>query len=357
MKSKLVLLAVHKTFEKDADDKRAMTWYVHDGASTVRLNPEKLEKYVTTVKAGSVMRFTAVNALDVQLQELAGRGVVIQYAHWHDTGIDKGLSPEAIVEAYFKADEAVFRAFTPRPDIAELRDVLAVRNAVVKFYGDAIRRIKQVGRNRTVTDISEDATLTQAENFLKQLNSGMKTPNAKGRDVSLDTKIEELAKAIPECVLFNKIVGFQSYGTAAAVVCASGGLDRFPTVASLWHFFGQHVLEGKAPKRKVGSPCTWSPNGRTALYLMMESIIKNVNNPWNGYMKQAQADELEVHEIKHPGCKTPKGHSLARAKRKTQKEIMKRFYLALKGEEYVSGHNVTKHQKICAANAASAGMD
>lgn len=340
LKTKNAVLAVHKTFEPDAAGKRAIIWYVNDGKTTSRLNPKKLVAFIDDLQPGTTLRFTAVNALDAQLQELQEeRGVNIVYAHWHTLGLPKGLSPEEIVAAYFAASETLFRAFVPRKDIAELRNLLAIRNAIVGFAGDALRRIRQVGRNIAETDIDENKDLTEAHEFIKKIRAGLKTPNAKGKPVSYETRIDEMAAQIPECVLFNSIVGFESYGTAAAIVAASGGLERFDRVSSVWHYFGQHNVDGKAAKRKKGVPMTWSPNGRTALYLMMESIIKNTKNPWNAKVHAIQEAELAVHAIKHPDCPTPKGHTLAMAKRKVQKEILKRFFLALKGEKFVDGQH------------------
>ena len=353
MKTNAALLAVHKTFEPDADGKKSVIWYVNDGNTTSRLNPKKLEAFLEELQPGTTMRFTAVNALDVQLTELQEhRGITIVYAHWHDLGLAKGLSADDIVAAYFKADASLFRTFVPRKDIAELRKLVAVRNAIIGFAGDAIRRIKQAERNHADPD-SDNPGILEAIELVKQLQASRKTANSKGREVSYDTRIDEMAATIRECVLFNQIVGFKSYGTAAAIVSASGGFERFPRVSSVWHYFGQHNIDGKAAKRKKGQAMTWSPNGRTALYLMMESIIKNKKNPWNAKVHQIQDAELAIHAEKHPNCPTPKGHTLAMAKRKVQKEILKRFFIALKGEDFVEGQISSENQRETAFEATA----
>lgn len=353
MKTKMKLLAVHKTFEADTDGKRSIIWYVNDGTTTSRLNPKKLVSFLEDLQPGTTMRFTAVNALDAQLSELQEqRGITIMYAHWHDLGLAKGLSAEDIVAAYFTAPVSVFRTFTPRRDIAELRNLLSIRNAIVGFSGNAVRRIKQAGRNMADPE-SENPDVTEALELVQKIRASFKTPNTKGREVSYDTRIDEMAEKIPDCVLFNKIVGFESYGTAAAIVAASGGFERFPRVSSVWHYFGQHNIDGKAAKRKKGQPMTWSPNGRTALYLMMESIIKNKKNPWNAKVHAIQDAELAVHAEKHPNCPTPKGHTLAMAKRKVQKEILKRFFLALKGEEFIEGQKSNEAHSSLAFEATA----
>ena len=143
-----------------------------------------------------------------------------------------------------------------------------------------------------------------------------------------------------------------SWITAASIVAYAGDVDRFETVASFWHYFGQHVIDGHAPKRKAGSPVTWSPKGRTAVYLMGDSIIKNRNNKWRAFYDEALATEKETHEVKHPGCKTPLGHCGARARRRMVKEILKQFFLAVKGEEIRDGHVTGEnHRTLAVANA------
>ena len=330
MKPNNALLAVHKTFDKGEDGKRAVTWNVYDGETLTQYNPKTLVKFIENLQPGQIIRFTAVNALDVQLQELLSRGIVVMYSHWHSLGIAKDLSAEELIKAYFVADATKFRTFVPRPDIARLRDIVSVRNALVEQAKASILRVRQAGRNNTVTDEDDDSALAEALDMVNKIHAGFKTPNAKGKLVSYDTRIAELAKAIPECMVFNKIVGFKDWGTAAAVVSVSGGFDRFPMVASVWKFYGLT----KDSKRKKGQTINWTPRGKCALYLMMESIMKNTKNPWRAEVDRIHEAELAVHEQKHPGCKAPNGHSWNMAKMKVKKEIMKRFFLVLKGEKY-----------------------
>jgi Transposase IS116/IS110/IS902 family len=349
------MFSIHKTFEPDSDGKRSITWYIYDGIVPSRLNSKHALEFIESIEPGTTLRFTAVNALDAQLRDLQARGANVVYTHWHTVGISKGLSAEEIVKAYFHADASLFRAFVPRQDIAELRALLANRNAIVGFAGDALRVIRQGGRNIGVMDIDEDERYAEAAMYVDKIAASFKVKNAKGKQVSYDTRINEMAATIHECRLFNEVVGFQSYITAASIVAASGGFERFSRVSSVWHYFGQHNIDGRAARRKKGQPMSWSPNGRTALYMMMQSIIKNKKNKWNAELHRIQDAELAVHAVKHPDCKTPKGHTLAMAMRKVQKEILKQFFLALKGEAYVNGQSsLEAQQQNAAASAASA---
>jgi len=342
MKPIVDLLAVHKTFEKEGDGKKAVIWYLYNGENTTRLNPKNIIAFLQDLKPGVTIRFTAVNALDIQLQELADRGVNIIYAHWHTLSLPKGLPPEEIVVAYFNAAADLFRPFKGRRDIAELRALVSSRNAIVDLVKAAIQQTRQAGRNQT--DV-EGSLMKETLDYIKKIKASFKTTNSKGKDVAYDTRIAELAKTIPECDLFNSVVGFKDYGTAAAVVSVSGGFDRFPMVSSVWKFYGLTPDS----KRKKGVPCTHSPRGKVALYLMMESIMKNKKKPWRSEVMRIYEEDLDEHATKHPECKKPKGHSINMAKMKVKKEIMKKFFLAVKCEKFIEGHKPTG--QALAANA------
>jgi hypothetical protein len=347
-------LSVHRTYDKAEDGKRSITLYVARDGSVERLSGKKLEQFITSTTPGTALRFTSVNAVDAMLLDLVNRGAVIQTAHWHETGIAKNLSPEEIVAAYAKLPDSLFRPFEPRKDIAELRNALSRRNLIDELYNNAKRQLRQVGRNMGIAERLEDNPDFE-EDFeaLKAFRTDIVTKNDKGRLVSFETRVAELAKKVPECVLFNQVSGISSsWIMAASVVAFSGGMDRFPNVASLWHYMGQHVIEGKMPRRKAGQPVTWSTNGRTVLYQLGESIIKNKNNPWRAYFDEAKAEELARHSEKHPGCKSPQGHCNAMARRKMAKEILKRFYLASQGIKYSSRSGRENHFALAAATGA-----
>lgn len=336
------MYSVHKTFEKGVDGKRAVTLYTYNGTGEVqKLGVKEQFEFIKNLVPGTIIRLTSVNALDGFLLSLEEAGAEIQYAHWHDLGIEKGLEPKAITEAFYNASADNFKKFMYRQDLADLRNILSIRNSILLCYGDAVRRVKQTARNMglvTQEDMDGNSLIKNGMDTIEAITDCFKGEKPNGKMVSLDTFIASKAKAIPECVLFNEIAYIKgAWITAASVLSYSGGIDRFPTVASFWHYFGQHVVDGKAPKRKVGQPVTWSPNGRTVLYNLGETIIKNTNNPWRAYFDKVKAQELKRHDSVCP-CKYRDGHSNARARRKTVKEIMKRFFIAAKGQKFQEGH-------------------
>jgi hypothetical protein len=324
-------LALHKTFEKDSTGKRQLVVHVSDGTDHLMLPPKKFLTFLAKLPPTTTIRATAVHATDAVLLDLAERGNPIEYAYWHATGLAKGLDPADLVAQYALLPAEIFRSFKPRRDIAELKQVLGLRNAIVQFYGDATRRLKQTGR-----DVGDP----EMEIAVEELNS-IRKGIVLEEGTSLDKHVERLAKKIPECVLFKDTACIaDSWIMAASFVAFSGGVDRFPTVAALNKYCGEHVTpEGTAPKRRKGQNVDWNPRLRTVLYQLSSTIIKNRTNPWRLFYEDARAAEMAVHDQKHPGCKTKEGHCTMRAMRKMVKEIIKRFYLAANGIQFIDGHN------------------
>lgn len=350
-------IAVHKTFNKEnAAAKREVVLYVSNGEEVFKIMPKDREEWIKSRPEGQVLRFTSVHTADDLLNDLTSRGHKIVYANWHSTGIAKNLTAEEIVLAFAKLPDSAFREFVPRPDLNELRFRVSQRLALLEYRKAVILKLK--GAGRLFGALTEEDLPDNVKDLIKQAEKETNvtvpvTSKGKTKNVKIDTAIAEMAENIRECVLFNSAAHIEgSWNTAATVVAFSGGIDRFDTVASLWHYCGEHVVDGQAPKRKKGSAVTWSPKLRTALWQMSDSLIKNRNNPWRAFYEDELAKELAVHEVKHPGCKTPQGHCGARSRRKLRKEILKRFFLACNGREYrVSDGHVSIENQVSDAVA------
>lgn len=334
------VIAMHQTFEKDDEDIRQQIVYFSDGEQTVRLEAKskKFLKFLGQLTKDNIIRSTSANATDALLGELAVCTNRVEYAHWHSTNIEKGLPPEEIVIRYAQLSPDLFRKLSYRKDIADLKAAVSLRSALQQYHGDAMRRFKQVGRNlgaANLDDLQNDTMFSKALENLSELKSQMKAEDG----LSFDTHVKKLALKVPEVNLFNNISGMKEPIIAATVVSCIGDIGRFDDVASLWHYMGQHVVDGRMPTRQKGVNIDWNPKGRTILHILGQCVIKNRNNPWRDYFDQARTREIEIHENKHPGCKTRDGHCTAMAARKTSKEILKRFYLAASNKEYVKNHN------------------
>lgn len=335
--------AIHKTFEKDEDGKRQVTLYASDGMLVEKILGKNVETWVASVPPQSEFRFTSVHAQDPLINDLVSKGHKVLYTSWRTTGIPKDLTPSEIVVQFALLPENVFREFQSRPDLCELRYRVNQRLAVIEYRKAAILKLK--GNARNFGAVNEDELSDEIKQLLADAETGFnvtKIVKGKEKQVSIDNLIASLAENIEECQLFNKAARITgAWNTAAAVVALSGGIDRFDDVASLWRYAGQDPTSFKLKK---GRPCQFNPKLKTILWQMSDSIIKNRNNPWRDYYDLELEKEIAVHAQKHPDCKTPKGHCMARAKMKMRKEILKRFFLAVKGEEFRADHCVkTRH--------------
>jgi len=352
-------ITIHRTYEKSAAMNRDVTLYRSDGEP---LRGEKpLAEWVKKLKKGTVIRTTYVNCADEILSEIAQRGVTLKYANWHDTKIAKGLDPQEIVDGFAALDDAVFRTFHVRPDIAELRGLIDIRRALIEERKKAVQRIRAVARGMGMAKTCDYTPSMKKHLELAERMEIVVNEEDDEKKVSwialADKDVSEAAKKIKECVLFNKIAHISdgSWVSAANVVSLTGGIERFPNVASLWAYCGEHVVNGRAPKRAVGAASNWNARLRTCLWQMGDSIIKQAGgvskktgkarkmNPWRAFYDEVRAEELAAHDVKckqkNDGpCAHPDGHCGARAQRKMRKEILKRFFLACQSIPFEKGH-------------------
>lgn len=326
-------LSIHKTLEK-SDDKRQVVLRVSDGKTVTKIVGDQIDIWIKDLNSDMTIRATSVHAQDPILNAIIEKGNEIVYANWHKTGIEKNLGPDEIVQQFAVLPESTFRKFIPRPDLTELRYRVNQRLAIMEYRKAAILKIHSnailfghVDEENLPEEIKQ--LMEEAEKI--EINVPVMV-KGKERKLSIDTVIANLAKKIPECQLFNSSAHIEtSWNTAAAVIAFSGGIDRFDNVASFWHYCGQDPTSNK---RKKGQSLSFNPKIKTILWQMSDSIVKNRNNPWRDFYDRELDKEVTEHKTKHPDCKTPKGHCMAMAKVKMRKEILKRFFLAVKGEEY-----------------------
>jgi hypothetical protein len=360
-------LAMHQTFEKGIEDARTPIIYISDGVNTQRLEPKPFEKFLPTLKPGTVVRSTSADAVNILLKELAERDVSTVYAHWHATKIEKGLDAEVIVQRYAQLPDAIFRPIVYREDLARLRKVVSLRNALQQLMGDAERRFQQAARHDGITGDStamkkamkEDGLIGPALEELDMLGAGFKmTLPGEERALAFDTIVTKLAKDIPECKLFASVAKMEAMIIPARFVSVVRNIERFDDLYSLWHYLGQHVVNGRMPKRQKGTSMDWNPKGRVVMHMLGLAVIKNRKNPWRAKFDEFRAFEIEHHEEKHlgrgePVCKTIDGHCTNLAAHKVSKEIVKRYFLKATNERFVPGHNPLTSGKAKAKGASA----
>lgn len=344
-------IAFHETYEEGADGKRQFVAYTSDGKNVKRIPESKLQSFIESLKRGSVIRPTAINAGNKTLLDLDERGIKIEHVHWHDTGIQEGLPPEEIVQAYASLPDSQFREFHPNKQIAELRQWVNLRHTLTKFKVAAVNAVLQEIRNGKMTK-KEAVALPQfktAFEVIDQISDSFHMVDESDVETDLDPYINKLAAKIPQCVLLKKIIGItgDSYIIPATIVAILGDIDRFYSVSAVWKYMSHDVFEGRRPKREKGKLFSRSLRGKTAMVLMGEmTFMKNRKNPWRSVYEQERAKEYAGHDAKCLGakdkegrCKTKDGHCTARARGKVCKEIIKRFFLAVKGQKFQKNHN------------------
>lgn len=329
--------ALHRTYEGEPGEKQTV-FYIATPSEVKRLTGAKAAKWAETFTG--ILRVTQAHSTDVVLLDLAERGVDIQTAHWHATGIASNLAPEEIAKAFAAVDASVFRPFVSRPDLAELRTVVDSRLAIMEHRKADLLRLSALKRTIGLSDEDEVPEILKA--VADEINA-----DKRKFETPVDKHLAKIAQGIPECVLFNAAAGVaDGWATAATMMAFLGDISRFPTVSALWHYCGYHVVDGHAPHREHGKPGTWNPRLRTALWQLGVSIIKNRENRWRLPYEKFVAEELLVHEQKHPGCKTIQGHCGARARRRIVKEILKEFYSSVQ-----SSHLFSENHRLLAAAA------
>lgn len=344
-------LALHTTHEKSIDGERQTFLYISDGEEVKRLAQKSkvCEKFLAGLKKGTTIRSTSANSSDMTLFQFDKQGAAVKFAHWHATGIEKGLDPEEIVLRYAQCSPDIFRPMRFRSDIARLRELVGYRQSIIESRGDAIRKLKSRARNVGIVStkdfekelLNPKSALTLAH---KEIESDLieREREVAESETSLDTLTANHAKTVPECVLFRKIAHMDSWIIPAIVVSVSGDPARFDSVYAINKYFGQHVVDGIMPKRQAGTAMDWNPRGRRILHILWDCIMKNRNNPWRELHDAFRADELADH--RHKGvlandCKSIDGHCTSRAGHKVSKEILKRWYLACTEQPFVKGHN------------------
>ena len=325
------MIAIHRTYK----DKKQQIYYTQDGINVY------VDENLPKLAEGTEVRCTAVNAADkffISLVEVSK--LKITHAHFHSTGIPTGTSPEDTVKLYWALPVELFHEFKIRPDIAELRSKLNIRNTLVQFRGDALRRILQEERNGIdITEAKASLETLEKDTFAVTIK------NKKGelKKIHYDVDIANCASKIRECQLFNEVTFIKSgWMWAAHIVALSGGIQRFPSIGSLLHYCGENVRDGKAVKRVAGEATDFNPDLRTANWVNFENaIIKHKSNPWRTQFDIRLEIEIDKNNKASKEMKVEEPQLKMRARRWCRKEILKRFWLACNDIPFVEDKHRT----------------
>lgn len=334
------MLTLHKNYQGVAKEP---IFFVGENGEAKELKGEKAVVWLNKLKKGSELLVTSAHSVDRQLCEQEKRGIKIYYTNWHKTGIEKDLEPDQIAAKFSMLDRSILYRFVPRVDLIPLRDAVDVRNyqvrvrvamtnrrgAILRACGVSAKKIKDL-QKRTKEDKKATKQLQKLANKLpkymleedEEVSMELATT-----ETAVSEHIAELAQQVEECRIFNRVFGMEAgWRSSAEFVVRVGDISRYLTVSSLWHYCGFHVVNGYAPRRKIGEPSDWNPKVRTVLWKCIDAGLKNnvptIRNMYQEFLGQ----ELNTHDAKHPGCKHPQGHCGARARRRVTKELLTRYY-------------------------------
>lgn len=298
--------------------------YVAENGKAKELKGSKARAWLDGLGKKTRLLSTSAHSSDAILLALAAQGVQLFTAHWHATGIDKGLEPAEIAAAFSLLEESTLRTYVGRPDLAELRALVLCRNAVLDYRKAAA---SQLGAAIRSLGVSEDRLPKFATISMEELEA-----DSKPIEAACAKEVIKKAEKVADARIFTKVFGMKAVGVLAAQFVSSvGDMSRFPSVASFWHYLGQHVVNGKAPKRQRGMVNDWNAEARTALWNIIDVGLKNNSPVIRALYEKYKAAELAVHDQKCPDCETKLGHCGARARRKVTKELLKQYYVAAGG--------------------------
>lgn len=108
---------------------------------------------------------------------------------------------------------------------------------------------------------------------------------------------------------------------SASLMANIGSPERFNTVGQLWAYCGEHVIDGKAPRRKKGNKANWNSNLRMTLFKAASSFIK-----YDCFGRKLY-DEYKLFYIERDSIE-PKWQPHKRAMRRVAKDFSRCLYLA-----------------------------
>ena len=140
----------------------------------------------------------------------------------------------------------------------------------------------------------------------------------------LEGYIKAMLKHDPFYNAWLKHVKGISHLLGASLIADIGSPERFQTVGQLWAYAGEHVIDGKAPRRKKGVPANWNGNLRMTLFKVTESFVRLKNN--DDCFGRQLYDEYRAYYVERDGPEA-KGVD-KKAKRRVAKDFLRCMWLA-----------------------------
>lgn len=186
-------------------------------------------------------------------------------------------------------------------------------------------------------------------------------------DQPMDKKVQKgLKKFIKiQPVYINFLSKIRGIGPiySAKLISYLGDCSRFENVSKLWAYTGNHIIDGKAPKRRKGQDANWNHNLRMLTWQISDNFVRQNK----GYYRKKYNEEKERQlnqeyeegylfekygkPYKKEDTKLSRGHAHNRAMRKIRKHFLSHYWECARevnglsiDKTYVEG--VLKHQHI-----------
>jgi len=191
------------------------------------------------------------------------------------------------------------------PMVAHDRETIQLRNAY-RYWMDTMKaRIacEQRIRQRDIGRIfcTEKGGFPEGS-IIKEFDSRKANDATLQALLAAEGEAEKELKRIVESLnvwagIFENIEGI-GYRIAARIINSVIDIRRFETPAQFAKFLGVHVLaDGRFPRRRHGELAGWNPDGRQALYLFADQLIRQKDRTHWGRYFLARKKALRV---KHP---------------------------------------------------------
>jgi len=186
-------------------------------------------------------------------------------------------------------DETQISVASRETDETQLRD--AGRKAVETHCADASQRWYETQAHRASQLLHEThkAAASQNSNATQQEGVSRYESDAQERDASQDNPDphNEYAFTREQLELAQKTEG------GDYLVPALRGIAAFPTVSKYWAWWGLHVVDGRAPRRRRGQNINWSPKMRTLAWKIGKQFVmqgRRYRDIYLGYKRRLQRE-------------------------------------------------------------------
>ncbi len=218
----------------------------------------------------------------------------------HRGNASKDCDAELLVKLACEHRDEFYFTIAPDRQIIKLRNAYHYRMDVMKERIACEQRLFQ----RTRGDIfCNEEGLFPEGSLIKEFE------RRKASDVILQANLAEEAiaeKALKNAVevldvwneVFADIDGI-GYKIAARIISSVIDIRRFEKPSQLAAFLGVHVLkDGRFPRRRNGELANWHPDGRQALYLFADQLVRQKDRTkWGRYFLARKAALRVIHPV------------------------------------------------------------